>query len=230
MTMDESAAGSKLVIVGDSAFAEVACEYFTHDSPHDVVAFAVEEEFLDDEELLGRPVVPFETVDEQYAPTVFDAFVAITYTRCNTLRERLCEVAKSMGYSLVSYVSSDAFVWKNVDIGENCFIFEDNVIQPFVDLGDDVILWSGNHIGHHSTISDHCFIASHVVVSGFVDVGRNCFLGVNATIADDLKIGDYCLIGADATILNDTGENEVFGAEQTETKSFTSLEYFGVDG
>ncbi len=30
-----------LVIVGDSAFAEVAYEYFTHDSPYTVVAFAV---------------------------------------------------------------------------------------------------------------------------------------------------------------------------------------------
>ena len=32
----------KIVIVGDGEFAEIACEYFTHDSPHEVVAFAVE--------------------------------------------------------------------------------------------------------------------------------------------------------------------------------------------
>jgi len=229
MIKDGSATGSKLVIVGASAFAEVACEYFTHDSPHEVVAFAVEEEFRENEKLLDRPVVPFETVDERYDPSEFDTFVAITYTKCNMLRERLCEEAKSKGYALVSYVSSNAFVWPNTDIGENCFIFENNVVQPFVELGDDVILWSGNHIGHHSTIGDHCFLASHVVVSGFVNVGRNCFLGVNATVADDLSIGDYCLVGADATILNDTGENEVYGAEETETKSFTSFEYFGVD-
>jgi sugar O-acyltransferase (sialic acid O-acetyltransferase NeuD family) len=229
MNTETSVAGSKLVIVGAGAFAEVACEYFTHDSPNDVVAFAVEEEFLDDEELLGRPVVPFETVNERYDPEEFDAFVAVTYTRCNMLRERLCEEAKSKGYSLASYVSSNAFVWQNVEIGENCFIFEDNVVQPFVKLGNNVILWSGNHIGHHSTIGDHCFLASHVVVSGFVNIGRNCFLGVNATVADGLRIGDYSLVGADATILNGTGEYQVLGAEQTGTKSFTSFEYYGVD-
>ena len=32
----------KLVLLGDSSFAEVAYEYFTYDSPYNVVAFAVE--------------------------------------------------------------------------------------------------------------------------------------------------------------------------------------------
>ena len=52
-------------------------------------------------------------------------------------------------------------------MGDNCFIFEDNTVQPFVTLGNNLVLWSGNHIGHHSTLRDHCFISSHVVISGF---------------------------------------------------------------
>ena len=76
-----------------------------------------------------------------------------------------------------SYVSPRAFVWRNVKLGEHCFIFENNVLQPFVNIGDNVVLWSGNHIGHHSKIGDHCFVSSHVVVSGFCDIGANCFLG-----------------------------------------------------
>ena len=55
--------------------------------------------------------------------------------------------------------------------GDNCFILEDNTVQPFVRIGSNVTLWSGNHIGHDSTIGDHCFISSHVVVSGHVDIG-----------------------------------------------------------
>lgn len=46
MTVVAAAGGKtgKLVLIGDSAFAEVAYEYFTHDSPYEVVAFAVERE------------------------------------------------------------------------------------------------------------------------------------------------------------------------------------------
>ena len=55
----------KLVLVGDSAFAEVAYEYFTHDSEYEVVAFSVEREYLRREELFAVPVVPFEDLTEE---------------------------------------------------------------------------------------------------------------------------------------------------------------------
>ena len=198
----------KLVLVGDSAFAEIAYEYFTHDSEYEVVAFAVEREYLRRERLFGVPEVPFEELPERFAPAEHEFYAALVYTQGNALRTRLYESAKEMGYRPASYVSPRAFVWRNVRLGEHCFIFENNVIQPFVKVGDNVVLWSGNHIGHHSTIGDHCFVSSHVVVSGFVEVGHSCFLGVNTTVANNIKIGNRCTAGAGALILGDVGDDE----------------------
>lgn len=198
----------KLVLVGDSAFAEIAYEYFTHDSEYQVVAFAVEREYLRREQLFGVPVVPFEELPKRYAPGEHELYAALVYTQGNALRTRLYESAKEMGYRPASYVSSRAFVWRNASIGEHCFIFENNVVQPFVRIGRNVVLWSGNHIGHHSAIGDHCFVSSHVVVSGFVEVGHSCFLGVNTTVANNTKIGDRCTAGAGALILGDVGDGE----------------------
>jgi acetyltransferase-like isoleucine patch superfamily enzyme len=87
---------------------------------------------------------------------------------------------------------------------ENCFVLEDNTVQPFVKIGNNVTLWSGNHIGHHSVIGDNTFITSHVVISGGVDVGRNCFIGVNATVHDHVRLADYTLVGAASLINKDT--------------------------
>jgi sugar O-acyltransferase (sialic acid O-acetyltransferase NeuD family) len=199
----------KLVIVGDSAFAEIAYEYFTHDSPYEVVGFAVEREYLKKESLFGLPVVPFETVEERFPPATHGFHAALVYTQKNRLRTRLYRAAKDKGYAPVSYVSSHAFVWRNVRLGEHVFIFENNVVQPFVTVGDNVVMWSGNHIGHHSTIKSHNFISSHVVVSGFCEVGESCFMGVNSTVANNLKIGDRCIIGAAATILTDVPDETV---------------------
>ncbi|MES2857687.1 MAG: acetyltransferase [Pseudomonadota bacterium] len=192
-----------LIIVGDSAFAEVAYEYFTHDSPYQVVAFAVEREFLTRDNLFGLPVVPLDELQERYASADHAFYAALVYTRMNRLRTRLYQQVKAMGYAPASYVSSRAFVWHNVEIGEHAFIFEDNTLQPFVVLGDNVVLWSGNHVGHHSRIGDNCFIASQVVVSGFCSIGANCFVGVNATFGNNLSVGDDCLIGAGALIARD---------------------------
>jgi sugar O-acyltransferase (sialic acid O-acetyltransferase NeuD family) len=197
----------QLVIIGDSAFAEIAYEYFTHDSEYEVVAFSVEQAYLTRDTLFGLPVVPFETLEQQYPPAQHAFYAALVYTERNRLRARLYQEAKAKGYQPASYISSRAFVWRNCKIGEHCFIFENNVVQPFVTLGDNVVLWSGNHIGHHSTIGDHCFISSHVVISGFVNVGASCFMGVNSTVANNLTIGADCLVGASAVILSDVDEN-----------------------
>src|SRR5262249_44411276 len=153
-----------LVIVGDSAFAEVAYEYFTHDSPYRVAGFAVERDFLKQDCLFGLPVVALEDVERHFPPTSHAAHVAVVYTQLNRLRARLAANVKARGYALASYVSSRAFVWGNVVLGEHCFVFENNVIQPFARIGDNVVLWSGNHVGHHSVIEENCFVSSHVVI------------------------------------------------------------------
>jgi sugar O-acyltransferase (sialic acid O-acetyltransferase NeuD family) len=198
----------KLVLIGDSAFAEVAYEYFTHDSEYEVVAFAVEREHRRREELFGLPVVPFEELPARFAPAEHEFYAALVYTQGNALRARLYQTAKEMGYRPASYVSPRAFVWRNVILGEHCFVFENNVLQPFVKIGSNVVLWSGNHIGHHSSIGDHCFVSSHVVVSGFVHIGPSCFLGVNATFANNLTVGGRCVIGAGALVLGDVEEGQ----------------------
>jgi sugar O-acyltransferase (sialic acid O-acetyltransferase NeuD family) len=198
----------KLIILGDSAFAEIAHEYFTHDSDYEVVAFSVEKDYLRRDELFGLPIVPLETLEEVYSPSEHHFFAANVYTQLNQLRTRLYQQAKQRGYRPASYISPHAFVWRNCEIGEHCFIFENNVVQPFAKIGNNVVLWSGNHIGHHSVIKDHCFISSHVVISGFAEVGESCFVGVNATVSNNLKIGNNCLIGAGALVLGDVDDKQ----------------------
>ena len=207
--MSPAAEGPRLlVILGDSAFAEVAYEYFTHDSEYEVVGFAVERKFHRRDELFGLPVVAFEELEERFAAERHWFYAALVYTQGNALRARLYAAAKERGYRPASYVSSRAFVWRNVTLGEHCFVFENNVLQPFVTIGDDVVLWSGNHVGHHSNIGDHCFVSSHVVISGFVTIGESCFLGVNSTFANNLHVGDRCVVGAGALVLGDVGDDE----------------------
>src|SRR5207302_4555060 len=196
---------SKLIIVGDGPFAEVAYEYFTYDSPRDsqrkVVTFSVEEAYLTRDRLFDLPVVPFEHLERIHDPVDHEFFVAVTYTQANALRKRLYDEAKRKGYTPASYISSRAFVWPNCRLGEHCFVFENNVIQPFAKVGRNVVLWSGNHIGHHSIIKDHCFISSQVVVSGNCDIGESCFLGVNATLRDNITLGQFVVVGSGAIVM-----------------------------
>ena len=218
---------NKLIIIGDSAFAEVAYEYFTYDSSYEVVAFAVEKNYITKSQLFGLPIIPLEEI-ETYSPQEHQIFVALTYGKMNRNRERLLNIALNLGYKAASYVSSKAFIWKNVEIGHNTFIFENNVIQPFVKIGNNTILWSGNHIGHHSTIGNHVFMSSHVVISGFATIKDYCFCGVNSTISNNITLEKDTWIGPNVLVTKDTAEGALLKQDSTEQSSISTHKFFRV--
>jgi sugar O-acyltransferase (sialic acid O-acetyltransferase NeuD family) len=211
-----------LVIFGTGDIAQLAHHYFSRESHREVVAFTVDRQYITSPTFCDVPVVAFEDVAQRYPPSQHELFIALSYSKLNALRKDKYLAAKALGYRLASFISSRATVLNEGRIGDNCFIFEDNTIQPFVTIGSNVTLWSGNHIGHHSTIKDHCFIASHVVVSGGVEIGECTFIGVNATLRDHIKVGERCVIGAGALLLADAEPEGVYIGPATERSKVPS--------
>jgi sugar O-acyltransferase (sialic acid O-acetyltransferase NeuD family) len=204
------AAPRKLVLFGTGDVARLAHVYFSTDSTYEVVAFTVDRAFCKGTSFENLPLVPFDAVAREFPPARHAMFVALSYSNMNALRAARYADAKRMGYTLASYVSSRCTYLSEHPPGDNCFILEDNTIQPFVRIGNNVTLWSGNHIGHDTTIGDHCFLASQIVVSGRVTVGPHTFIGVNATLRNAITIAPRTLIGAGAVIMSDTIEGGVY--------------------
>lgn len=197
---------AKIIIFGIQDFAELAHFYLENDSEHEVVAFCVNEHYLPKEPVFkGLPIVAFENVEALYPPTDFLFFAPLSPQKMNRIREKIYFEIKDKGYQLISYISSKA-TWFNNPIGENCFIFENNTIQPFVTIGNNVILWSGNHIGHHSVINDHVMFTSHVVLSGHCVVEKYCTLGVNSTIRDGIILAEGTFVAMAASVIKNTEE------------------------
>jgi sugar O-acyltransferase (sialic acid O-acetyltransferase NeuD family) len=213
-----------VVVFGTGGFAEMVHFYLANDSEHEVVAFTASQDHISEREYKGLPVVPFESITDSHPPGEFAMYVAVGYVNVNRTRAEIYGQAKQKGYELITYVSSKATIWDANEIGDNCFIFEDNTIQPYVKIGNDVVLWSGNHIGHWAEIGDHCFISSHVVVSGYTKIGPYCFVGVNSTFRDAIKVGASNVIGSGALIMSDTDDDEVYAPVRTKPRDQKSHE------
>jgi len=196
---------AKVVIFGLLDTASLAHFYLKLDSDHKVVAFTVHQKYLPGgDSFEGLPIVPFEQIEDHYNPSEYHLFAPMTARKMNRLRESVYNQIKEKGYDLISYVSSKATVFPGAKIGENCFILEDNTIQPYTPIGNNVVMWSGNHIGHHGIIKDHVFFTSHVVLSGHCVVESYCFFGVNSTIRDYTHLAEGTLIGMGALVTKDT--------------------------
>lgn len=195
---------AKIIIFGIQDFAELAHYYLENDSEHEVAAFCVNEKYLPEEKTFkGLPVIAFENIEKLYPAGEYKFFAPMSPQRMNRLREEIYFAIKARGYELISYISSKATMFEN-KIGDNCFILENNTIQPFTAIGNNVVMWSGNHIGHHCVIKDHVMFTSHVVLSGHCTVENYCTLGVNATIRDGIIIAEGTFVAMAASIIRNT--------------------------
>lgn len=211
-----------LVIFGCGDIGQLAHFYFTTDTDRTLAGFTIDAAFKTTDTFCELPVVTFDQVTERFPPATHDLFVAVSYNQLNQLRATKVAEARAKGYALATYCSSRATVLTREPIGDNCFILEDNTVQPFVKIGHNVTLWSGNHIGHHSTIEDDCFITSHVVISGGVRIGPKCFIGVNATLRDHITIGESSIIGAGALILRNVRPHSLYRTTGTDLSPIPS--------
>lgn len=202
----------ELYIYGAGEFAQIAFFYFTEEGKYNFKGFIVDSDYYDasEKELHGFPVYRYSEVVQSLLSSEVSVFIAISASRMNLNRAAIYEKLKKAGCRFANYVSPQAFVSSHSKIGDNVFIFEENVIQNGVEIGDNTILWSGNHIGHQSKIGSHVFFSSHVVVSGFCSVASFCYFGVNSTLIDHLSIARGTLVGAGSLVLKDTVENSVY--------------------
>lgn len=209
------AKSKQLVIFGSQEMAKLARYYFEQDSAYSVVAFTVDDD-SEAKELDGLPLLPWDEAVRRFPPGDAEMFIALSYRGLNRLRADKFDKAKAAGFRLATYVCSKSVSWPDLVIGENCFVLENQTLQPTVTLGNNVYLWSGNHIGHGTRIADHTYLASHVVVSGHCNIGERCFIGVNTTLRDFITIGNDCFIGMDASVTQDLPEGSVaLGAPAT---------------
>lgn len=200
---------TELVIFGNREMASLARFYFENDSDHRVLAFTVDDAYVDADHFDGLPLVPFSEVAQRFPASSHAMHVALSYQKQNRLREEKYGQARAAGYDLVSYVCSKSVTWPDLSTGDNCFILENQTIQPTVRIGNNVMIWSGNHLGHASVIRDHVYIASHVCISGHCDIGERSFLGVNATLKDFTRIGSDCFVAMDASVTADLPDGSV---------------------
>lgn len=201
---------SKVVLFGCGRGADVAYRYLKGDTQHDIIGFTVDEEFMKSETFHNLPLVPFESVEKHFPPSEYRMFILLGYQDMNHLRATKYLQSREKGYRFISYINSSIYALETLDVGENCFIMENQSINLDVKIGNNVVMWSCNHIGDCSVIEDHVWISSHVSVAGGVTIKEYSFVGIHASISNNVILSPETLVGAGTFISQDTKKKGVY--------------------
>ncbi len=214
----------KVIIFGNSLFAELYYECLTHDSPYEVAAFTVDPQYITKESLFGLPVVPFGEIESRYHPSDYGMIVSISFQKVNRVREEKYLQAKAKGYKLINYINSKASTWPGLVIGDNCTIGTHSSVEPFTRIGNNVTITDSVMIGHHVVLKDHSFVAPGAVILGGVTVESHCLIGANSTIKEGVTIARDCIIGTGVSITKNTMEGGVYFNQPPELYAKRSYE------
>lgn len=197
----------RLFIYGVGRLAEYAAYVFENDSEYEVEGYCIEREYFQNIKEQNTGTKIFEEIKDLLLQENYYLFIAVGN---NLVRERIYSAAKQKEIKLATYISSRASTWPNMTTGENCFIGEGSVIQPFVKIGENCILF-GARLGHHTKVGDHVLL-SGPTIGGNVIVGKYTFIGLNAVVLQNLEIGAKNIIGMGVSIKSPTGEGEVYSS------------------
>lgn len=199
----------KLIIFGNTEVARLASYYFDRDSEYEIECFAVDREFLKEEELCGYPVVEFETVQDAFPPGEYDMFVAVGPNKMNAIREEKIREAIEKGYELASYQSPSAIC--HSDYGYNTLIADYAVINPFTKIGNGNCFWEFTLVANDSEVGDFCYFSPRSVLASYSKVENNAVLGSGSIVKSRVRIGYKTLLGAGCFLSKDSEDYAVYG-------------------
>ena len=218
-----------VIVFGTNQFSELLTWHLEKEQNTVIAAYTVDGDYIGEDSMYkGKPVVPFEKVEELYPPEQYGIYICVGYNNMNQVRERVFVQAKEKGYHILSYVHPTATVLTD-DFGEGNIIMERALIGAFVKVGSGNVFWPDTHVAHHTVIGDFNFFTISSAVAGNIIIGNNCFFGNNCTIRDGIAIANYTLVGAGCYLSESTEPYSVYvPARSVQLEGKSSLEIRGL--
>ncbi len=169
-------------------------------------------------EVLGIPVIgDDDSLLKIYNSGVKNAVIAIGSVGDPSLRMKLYEKIKKIGFNLPTIIHTSSIIAEDVKIEEGTFIAAGTVINTGTKIGKNVIINTSSSIDHDCQLGDFVHIAPGVTLSGGVKVGEGTHIGTGANIIQYLNIGKGCIIKAGALVRNNLqdGYTEAIGGRYT---------------
>ena len=128
------------------------------------------------------------------------AVICIGYLGKGTVREKIYNRLKQIGFQLPVIVDPSAIVSQNAIIGEGTFIGKGAVINTEVSIGKMCIINTKALIEHECIIEDYAHVAVGGVLCGQVIIGKAAFIGANATVIQQQQIAERRIVPAGVVI------------------------------
>ncbi len=185
----------KIILVGGGGHCKSVIDVIEQENKYKILGI------VDIKENLGKKVLDYEVIAcdddlEELFKTCKNAIICVGHIKSNTLRIKLFENLKNIGFFLPIIISPLAYVSKYARIAEGTIIMHHAFINADVSVGKNCIINTKALIEHDVEIKDNCHISTGSILNGGVLVKENTFFGSNATSKQGIEISGFIKAGS----------------------------------
>lgn len=190
-----SQAGENILLVGGGGHCRSVIDVIEQQGKYRIAGIVDLREFVG-QRVLGYPVVGCDGQLPELLDTCQNAVITVGHLRSNSLRLKLYEVLKNIGYALPVITSPLAYVSRHAEIGEGTVVMHHALVNANAKVGKNCIINSKALIEHDVRVGDHCHISTASVLNGGAVVLDHTFVGSNATSKQEAELTGFIKAGS----------------------------------
>ncbi|MBI4222426.1 MAG: acetyltransferase [Planctomycetes bacterium] len=196
-------AKNKIVLLGGGGHAKVIIDLIRINDNYKIAGI-LDSRLDNGSKVLDIPVIGADDVlVELYNSGVTMACIGVGSVCDSSIRKRLFEKVRQIGFSVPALVHPQAIISKTAKISDGVQIMAGSVVQTNTFLGENTIVNTGSIIEHDCKIGKHVHICPGAIISGGCEIGEGAFIGASATVIQGIKIGKDAVIGAGSVVIKD---------------------------
>ncbi len=142
-----------------------------------------------------------EILPELISKGIDKLFITVGSVGDTTIRRKLYEKCKSIGFSFPTIIDRSACVSEFACVEEGVFIGKNAIINATSTIRKMAIINSGAIIEHDCEIGEFVHISPAVTLCGNVKIGDDSHIGANATVIQGISIPPKTVVGAGGVVV-----------------------------
>lgn len=148
-----------------------------------------------------------EILQELFLQGVIYAAVGIGFLGGNTLRDKLYDTLKKIGFKLPVIIDPSASVSSTSKLGEGTFVGKNAIVNVCSQVEKMCIINSNATVDHDCEIGAFSHVSVGANICGNVKVGHHTMIGAGSTIIQGLHVGNNAIVGAGSSVINDVKDS-----------------------
>ena len=184
----------KIVLLGGGGHCHSVIDVIESENKYEIIGIVDKKELIGND-ILGYKIIACDDDLETIFKTCKNAIITVGQIESNTVRVKLFNKLKEIGFALPIIISPLAYVSKHSFIEEGTIIMHHALVNANAKIGKNCIINTKALIEHDVIIEDNCHISTASVLNGNVIVKENTFFGSNATSRQGIEINGFVKAG-----------------------------------